>query len=98
MASNPRTAIGVIGDLHYLFVVADGRTSESEGLSLYELAQITKKNIYTYGVVVLFCIFGTKIYEQFSYGEYSLYMRSMFWFLLQEAWHSQCFFINWSGL
>ena len=66
MASNPRTAIGVIGDLHYLFVVADGRTSESEGLSLYELAQITKKNIYTYGVVVLFCIFGTRIYEQFS--------------------------------
>lgn len=56
----------MIGDLHYLFVVADGRTSESEGLSLYELAQITKKNIYTYGVVVLFCIFGTRIYEQFS--------------------------------
>lgn len=28
--------------------------------------QITKKNIYTYGVVVLFCIFGTRIYEQFS--------------------------------
>lgn len=78
----PGTAIGVIGDRHYLFVVADGRTSESEGLSLYELAQITKKNIYTYGVVVLFCIFGTKIYEQFSYGEYSLYMRSMFWFPL----------------
>ncbi len=72
----------MIGDRHYLFVVADGRTSESEGLSLYELAQITKKNIYTYGVVVLFCIFGTKIYEQFSYGEYSLYMRSMFWFPL----------------
>ena len=40
MASNPRTAIGVIDDLHYLFVVADGRSSESEGLSLYELAQV----------------------------------------------------------
>ena len=39
MASNPRTAIGMIDDLHYVFVVADGRTSESEGLSLYELAQ-----------------------------------------------------------
>ena len=38
MASNPRTAIGVIDDLHYLFVVADGRTSASDGLSLYELA------------------------------------------------------------
>ena len=37
-ASNPRTAIGVIDDLHYVFAVSDGRTSESEGLSLYELA------------------------------------------------------------
>lgn len=38
MASNPRTAIGIIDDGHYVFVVSDGRTSESEGLSLYELA------------------------------------------------------------
>ena len=38
MASNPRTAIGIIDDLHYVFVVSDGRTNESEGLSLYELA------------------------------------------------------------
>ena len=38
MASNPRTAIGIIDDLHYVFVVSDGRTSASEGLSLYELA------------------------------------------------------------
>lgn len=38
MASNPRTAIGVVDDLHYVFVVADGRTGESDGLSLYELA------------------------------------------------------------
>lgn len=37
-ASNPRTAIAVIDGLHYLFVVSDGRTSDSEGLSLYELA------------------------------------------------------------
>lgn len=43
MASNPRTAIGVIDDLHYVFVVADGRTSESEGLSLYELAQLMQQ-------------------------------------------------------
>ena len=39
MASNPRTAIGIIDDLHYVLVVSDGRTDESEGLSLYELAQ-----------------------------------------------------------
>ena len=38
MRSNPRTAIGVIDDNHYVFVVSDGRTNESEGLSLYELA------------------------------------------------------------
>lgn len=37
-ASNPRTAVGIIDDLHYVFVVSDGRTEESEGLSLYELA------------------------------------------------------------
>lgn len=36
--SNPRTAIGVIDANHFVFVVSDGRTSESEGLSLYELA------------------------------------------------------------
>lgn len=38
-ASNPRTAIGIVDSLHYLFVVSDGRTTESEGLSLYELAE-----------------------------------------------------------
>ena len=41
-ASNPRTAIGVIDELHYVFVVSDGRTKESEGRSLYELAQVMK--------------------------------------------------------
>ena len=39
MASNPRTAIGIIDSLHYVFVVSDGRTEESEGLSLLELAE-----------------------------------------------------------
>lgn len=39
-ASNPRTAIGIIDDGHYVFVVSDGRTSESAGLSLYALAGI----------------------------------------------------------
>ena len=37
--SNPRTAIGEISPLHYVMVVADGRTSESAGLSLYQLAE-----------------------------------------------------------
>lgn len=43
MASNPRTAIGVIDDLHYVFIVSDGRTEESEGLSLYELAEFCQE-------------------------------------------------------
>ena len=38
-ASNPRTAIGIIDDLHYVFVVSDGRTDESQGLTLYQLSQ-----------------------------------------------------------
>ena len=38
MASNPRTAVGMIDTCHYVFVVSDGRTSESKGLSLYQLA------------------------------------------------------------
>ncbi len=43
MASNPRTAIGMIAPNHYVFVVSDGRTNESEGLSLYQLAQFMQK-------------------------------------------------------
>lgn len=38
MASNPRTAIGKVSDGHYVLVVSDGRTNESEGLSLQQLA------------------------------------------------------------
>ncbi len=38
-SSNPRTAIGIIDDLHYVFVVSDGRTDESKGLSLSQLAE-----------------------------------------------------------
>ncbi|MCD7844453.1 MAG: phosphodiester glycosidase family protein [Oscillospiraceae bacterium] len=37
--SNPRTAIGIVDELHYLLVVSDGRTEESAGLTLYELAE-----------------------------------------------------------
>ena len=42
MASNPRTAIGIIDENRYIIVVSDGRTSESEGLSLYQLAEVMK--------------------------------------------------------
>lgn len=43
MASNPRTAIGIIDDKHYVLVVSDGRTNESKGLSLKELADFMKE-------------------------------------------------------
>ena len=46
MASNPRTAIGIIDANHYIIVVSDGRTSESKGLSLYQMAEVMK----SYGV------------------------------------------------
>ena len=39
-SSNPRTAIGIIEEGHYLFVVSDGRTDESEGLTLKQLADL----------------------------------------------------------
>ena len=38
--SNPRASMGMIEPLHYVFIVSDGRTSKSAGLSLYQLAQV----------------------------------------------------------
>lgn len=40
MQSNPRTAIGMVEPLHYILLVSDGRTRESAGLTLYELAAV----------------------------------------------------------
>ena len=40
MTSNPRTATGQISEGHYLLVVSDGRTKESAGLSLRQLAEL----------------------------------------------------------
>lgn len=42
MADNPRTAFVYYDKLHYAFVVGDGRTNESKGLSLYQLANFLK--------------------------------------------------------
>jgi exopolysaccharide biosynthesis protein len=38
--ANPRVGIGQIGPLHYLFVVVDGRTGTSDGMTLPQLADI----------------------------------------------------------
>lgn len=40
MSSNPRTAIGQVSALHYIVIVSDGRTGQSEGLTLAELATL----------------------------------------------------------
>jgi len=39
MSSNPRTAIGQVSELHYIVIVSDGRTDESAGLTLLEIAE-----------------------------------------------------------
>lgn len=54
MASNPRTAIGIIDENHYSIVVSDGRTSESKGLSLYQMAEVMK----SYGVKTAYNLDG----------------------------------------
>jgi exopolysaccharide biosynthesis protein len=36
---NPRTAIGIMDALHYVFVTVDGRTKDSTGLTAMELAE-----------------------------------------------------------
>lgn len=54
MASNPRTAIGIIDSNHYIIVVSDGRTSESKGLSLYQMAEVMK----SYGVKTAYNLDG----------------------------------------
>ena len=58
MASNPRTAIGIIDENHYIIVVSDGRTSESQGLSLYQLAEVMK----SYGVKTAYNLDGGGIF------------------------------------
>ncbi len=52
--SNPRTAIGVIDELHYIFLVSDGRTTQNAGLSLLELAQVMQD----YGCTVAYNLDG----------------------------------------
>jgi exopolysaccharide biosynthesis protein len=52
--SNPRTAIGIIDELHYIVVVSDGRTNESDGLTLYELAEVMQQ----YGCITAYNLDG----------------------------------------
>ena len=55
--------------------------------------RIGRKNMFSYICISLFCILFTVIYEHFSYGEYSWYMRGMFVYpLLGGAGASLIFF------
>lgn len=58
MSSNPRTAIGIIeeddGSLHYIVIVSDGRSNESEGLTLYQMAELMQ----SYGVTTAYNLDG----------------------------------------
>ena len=54
MSSNPRTVIGIIDENHYIIIVSDGRTSESKGLSLYQMAEVMK----SYGVKTAYNLDG----------------------------------------
>jgi exopolysaccharide biosynthesis protein len=58
MAENPRTAIGIIetddGSLHYIVIVSDGRTDESAGLTLYEMAELMQ----SYSVTIAYNLDG----------------------------------------
>lgn len=54
MSSNPRTAIGIIDENHYIIIVSDGRTSESKSLSLYQMAEVMK----SYGVKTAYNLDG----------------------------------------
>lgn len=65
MSSNPRTAIGQISDLHYIVIVSDGRTNESEGLSLLQLAQEFKER----GCIVAYNLDGGGSSTMYFNGE-----------------------------
>ncbi|MXQ48469.1 phosphodiester glycosidase family protein [Streptococcus pneumoniae] len=58
MADNPRTAIGIVeegdGSLHYIVIVSDGRSDESTGLTLKEMAEL----MTSYGVTTAYNLDG----------------------------------------
>lgn len=54
LTRNPRTAIGYYGGGHYLFLVADGRTDTSEGLTIAQLAEF----LHTLGVQTAYNLDG----------------------------------------
>jgi len=78
----PRTAIGKCDGLHYVFVVADGRTEETAGLTMYELACFMKDlevqiayNLDGGGSSTMY--FGGKVINQPTYDGYEIKERAV---------------------
>lgn len=63
--SNPRTTIGIIDNQHYMFMVTDGRTDESVGLSLFQLAEFMKE----FGVMTAYNLDGGGSSTMYFNGE-----------------------------
>lgn len=63
--SNPQTAIDIMDDLHYVFVVSDGRTDESAGLFLSQLAEFMKE----FGIVTAYNLDGGGSSTMYFNGE-----------------------------
>ena len=58
---NPRTAIGYFEPGHYCFVVVDGRTAKSEGISTQELSEL----MYSLGCKVAYNLDGGKTSQMY---------------------------------
>ncbi len=56
--------------------------------------KIGRRNVVAHASAALFCIVFSIIYEHFSYGEYSWYMRCMFLFPLLGGAGAALIFLN----
>ncbi len=72
----PRAAIGIIEENHYVFLATDGRTCNSEGLSIYQLARFMEElgcqcayNLDGGGSVTMYYN-GEVLNETSTYGDY----------------------------
>jgi exopolysaccharide biosynthesis protein len=79
---NPRVGVGQIGPLHYLFIVVDGRSSSSKGVTLPELAQLfidhnaqVAYNLDGGGSATLF--FNNVVYNKPTYDGTGVYQRGV---------------------
>jgi len=79
---NPRVGVGQIGPLHYIFIVVDGRSSLSKGVTLPEMAQLfvdhnaqVAYNLDGGGSATLF--FNNAVYNKPTYDGTGVYQRGV---------------------